>query len=117
MFQKIDSLENMIDRVSTTIQSLKDEKKQIAEELEVVREVLDEKEKEVASLREERELLEQRLSGLLEKMKSTYEISDGSSGWDNPPSCEGGHPDSEGSGHDPSQGETGARQGELTDRF
>lgn len=103
MFQKVDNLENMIDRVAGVINSLRSEKDQIAEELEVVREVLDEKEKEVSSLREERVLLEQRLAALLEKMQANLGSRDEDS------VCE----DAE----DSIQRGDDVRQGELTDRF
>lgn len=109
MFEKVDNLENMIDRVAGVIQSLRSEKDQIAEELEVVREVLDEKEKEVSSLREERVLLEQRLSGLLEKLQSNYELRDVPSvSDDNDVPVER---------EDVFHGDHEVRQGELTDRF
>lgn len=117
MFEKIENLEKMIDRVATTIQSLKDEKNQIAEELEIVKEVLDEKEKETASLGKEREILEQRLSGLLDKMKLTYGISGGSSGWEDREPC-GEDPETAAeTENDKSRDEAATRQGELSDRF
>ncbi len=109
MFEKVDNLENMIDRVAGVIQSLRNEKDQIAEELEVVREVLDEKEKEVSALREERMLLEQRLSGLLEKLQSNYEFRAAPSiGDDNETPV---------NREEEFQGDHSVRQGELTDRF
>ncbi|GAB6280754.1 MAG: hypothetical protein STSR0007_08530 [Thermovirga sp.] len=116
MFQKVDNLENLIDRVAGVIQSLKDEKEQIAEELDVVREVLDEKEKEVSSLREERVLLEQRLSGLLEKMQSNCGLRDDDSVLGNVPSF-GDDAETPTEKRGPFQGDNEARQGELTDRF
>lgn len=117
MFEKIENLEKMIDRVSATIQSLKDEKNQIAEELEIVKEVLDEKEKETASLREERELLEQRLSVLLDRMKAAYGISGGSSGWKDPAPRDDDPETAADPEHDTSRDEAAIRQGELSDRF
>lgn len=116
MFEKVDNLENMIERVSGVIQSLRNDKDQLAEELEVVREVLDEKEKEVSSLREERGLLEQRLSGLLDKLKSNYELCDDGFGKDDASSSSD---DIEASveREETFQGGHEVRQGELTDRF
>ena len=116
MFDKVDNLENMIDRVAGVIQSMKDEKGQIAEELDVVREILDEKEKEVSALREERVLLEQRLSGLLEKLQSDDAFSDARSDPDNVPTL-GNDAEVPADTEDPFQGDNEVRQGELTDRF
>lgn len=109
MLNKIDSLEMMIDRVAAVIQSLRNERDQIAEELEVVKEVLDEKERETASLRDERAVLEQRLTVLLEKIQSSYGNEDAGKGMD-------GEDDTAGDA-DPFPGENRVRQGELTDRF
>lgn len=116
MFDKVDNLENMIDRVAGVIQSLKDEKSQIAEELDVVREILDEKEKEVSALREERVQLEQRLSGLLDKLQSNYAFSDVLSAPENVPPF-GNDAEVSESTENPFQGDSEVRQGELTDRF
>jgi len=116
MFEHMENLERLIDGVSSTIQTLRDEKSQMAEELDVVREVLEEREKELASLVEERTALERRLEALLEKARFSFGFS-GNSG-EETEHVHGTFPtDGETAQNEDDRSEESPRQGELTDRF
>ncbi len=113
MFEHMENLERLIDGVSSTIQTLREEKSQMAEELDVVREVLEEREKELASLVEERAALERRLEAILEKARSSFGFSgDGVDAFQEALRTDGEMVPNEDDGSEDSP-----RQGELTDRF
>ncbi len=118
MLDHIENLENLIDRISETISTLREEKDRMAEEMKVLQGVVAEKEREAAHLAEEREITQHRLSVLLEKMKSSCGICEGSP--EEGPCPEASLPEE--SREDEPAGDLfqfgkDTHQGELTDRF
>ncbi len=118
MLNQIESLESLIDRISETMTNLREERDRMAGEVEVLQGILDEKEKEAAQFVEEREATQQRLSALLEKMRSSCGFCEGSSEEEPGPaiSTTGESLEEEPAG-DLFQFGKDTHQGDLTDRF